>query len=64
VAGMDKVLEVDVEVELMDWEADGLVVEVMAVVGMKEVCVVEVAAVLVGGGIGEEVAVVEVDGLI
>ncbi|KAH9294788.1 hypothetical protein KI387_038376, partial [Taxus chinensis] len=61
---MDDVSEVDAEVELMDWEADGSTMEVMAVVGMEEVCVVEVAAILVSGGVGEEVAVVEVDGLI
>ncbi|KAH9328570.1 hypothetical protein KI387_000678, partial [Taxus chinensis] len=61
---MDKVSEVDANVELTDWEADGSAVEVMVVVGMKEVCVVEAAVVLVGGGIGEEVSVVEVDGLI
>ncbi|KAH9321595.1 hypothetical protein KI387_016234, partial [Taxus chinensis] len=64
VAGMDKVSEVDAEVELMDWEADGSAVEVIAAVGMEEVCVVEAAAILVGGGVGEEVAVVEVDNLI
>ncbi|KAH9325472.1 hypothetical protein KI387_005650, partial [Taxus chinensis] len=61
---MDDVSEVDVEVELMDWEADGLAVEVMAAVGMEEVCAVEVVAILVSGGVGEEVAVVEVDDLI
>ncbi|KAH9300410.1 hypothetical protein KI387_011993, partial [Taxus chinensis] len=46
VARIDDVSEVDAEVELTDWEADESVVEVMAVVGMGEVCVVEVAAAL------------------
>ncbi|KAH9294499.1 hypothetical protein KI387_040297, partial [Taxus chinensis] len=55
---------VDAQVELMDWESDGSAVEVMAVVGMEKVCLVEAMVVLVGVGIGEEVAVVEVDGLI
>ncbi|KAH9298905.1 hypothetical protein KI387_030587, partial [Taxus chinensis] len=64
VAGMDNVSEVNAEVELIDWEADGSAVEVMEVVGMEEVCVVEVADVLVGGGVGEVVVVAEVDGLI
>ncbi|KAH9300471.1 hypothetical protein KI387_012054, partial [Taxus chinensis] len=54
---------VDAEVELMDWEADGLAVEVVAVVGMEEACAVEVATVLVSGGVGEVVVVVEVDAL-
>ncbi|KAH9315911.1 hypothetical protein KI387_024538, partial [Taxus chinensis] len=61
---MDDLSEVDAEVELMDWEADGSAVELMVVVGMKEVCEVEATAVLVSGGVGEEVAVVEVVGLI
>ncbi|KAH9331042.1 hypothetical protein KI387_003150, partial [Taxus chinensis] len=52
---MDDVSEVDVEVELTDWEVDGSAMEVMVVVGMEEVCVVEVATVLVSGGVGEEV---------
>ncbi|KAH9308115.1 hypothetical protein KI387_036026, partial [Taxus chinensis] len=56
---MDDVSEVNEEVELMDWKADGSSVEVMAVVGMEEVCVVEATAILVSGGIGEEVAVLE-----
>ncbi|KAH9296437.1 hypothetical protein KI387_040025, partial [Taxus chinensis] len=59
VAGMDDVSEVDAEVELMDWEANGLAVEVIAEVGMEELCVVKVVAVLVGGGVGEAVLVVE-----
>ncbi|KAH9309045.1 hypothetical protein KI387_036956, partial [Taxus chinensis] len=50
---------VDAEVELLDWEVDGSAVEVMAVVGMQDVCVVEAVAVLVGGGVGEEVVIVE-----
>ncbi|KAH9324960.1 hypothetical protein KI387_005138, partial [Taxus chinensis] len=50
---------VNAEVELMDWEADGSAMEVMAVVGIEEVCVVEEAAVLVGGGVGEVVLVTE-----
>ncbi|KAH9311965.1 hypothetical protein KI387_027000, partial [Taxus chinensis] len=56
VAGMDDVSEVDVEVVLMDWGANG-------VVGIEEVCVVEVVIVLVGGGVGEVVVGAEVDGL-
>ncbi|KAH9325225.1 hypothetical protein KI387_005403, partial [Taxus chinensis] len=58
---MDDVLEVDAKVELMDWVANGLSVEVIAVVGMEEVCAVKVVAVLVGGGVGEVVVVAEVD---
>ncbi|KAH9313173.1 hypothetical protein KI387_028208, partial [Taxus chinensis] len=54
---------VDVEVVLMDWEAHGLVVEVIAAVGIEEVCVVKAAVVLVGRGVGEVVVVTEVDGL-
>ncbi|KAH9302778.1 hypothetical protein KI387_014361, partial [Taxus chinensis] len=61
VAGMDEVLEVDAEVELMDWEAYGLAVEVVAVVGMEEVCVVDVVTVLVSRDVGEVVVVTEVD---
>ncbi|KAH9327630.1 hypothetical protein KI387_007808, partial [Taxus chinensis] len=61
---MDNISEVDAEVGLMDWEADGVAMEVMAVVGMEEVCVVQAAALLVGGGVGEAVVVMEVDGLI
>ncbi|KAH9328205.1 hypothetical protein KI387_000313, partial [Taxus chinensis] len=64
VAGMDKVSKVNAEVELTDWEADGSDMEVMAVIGMEEVCVVEVTDVLIGEGVGEEVEVVEVDSLI
>ncbi|KAH9303703.1 hypothetical protein KI387_008107, partial [Taxus chinensis] len=47
------------EVELIDLEADGSAVEVVAAVGMEEVCAVEVAVALVSGGGGEEVVVVE-----
>ncbi|KAH9312928.1 hypothetical protein KI387_027963, partial [Taxus chinensis] len=50
---------VNAEVELMDWKANGLTIEVMAAVGMDEVCAVEVVAVLVGGGVGEAVVVAE-----
>ncbi|KAH9313348.1 hypothetical protein KI387_028383, partial [Taxus chinensis] len=60
---MDEVSKVDAEVELMDWEDDGAVVEVVAVVGIEEVCVVEVATILVTGGVGEVVVVAEVDTL-
>ncbi|KAH9303389.1 hypothetical protein KI387_014972, partial [Taxus chinensis] len=63
VAGMDDVSKVDAEVELMDWEADGSAVEVVVVVGMEEVCAVEVATVLVSRGVGEVVEVMEVDAL-
>ncbi|KAH9328631.1 hypothetical protein KI387_000739, partial [Taxus chinensis] len=59
VAGMDNVSEVDAEVELKDWEVDGLAMEVMEMVRMEEVCVVEVVAILVGGGVGEAVVVAE-----
>ncbi|KAH9297853.1 hypothetical protein KI387_029535, partial [Taxus chinensis] len=55
---------VNAEVDLMDWEADGSAVEVMAAIGIEEVCAVEATSILVGGGIGEELAVVEVDYLI
>ncbi|KAH9296196.1 hypothetical protein KI387_039784, partial [Taxus chinensis] len=61
---MDDVSEVDAEVELMDWEADGSAMEVVATVGMEEVCVVEVATVLVSGGVDKVVVVAEVDALI
>ncbi|KAH9327479.1 hypothetical protein KI387_007657, partial [Taxus chinensis] len=65
VAGMDDVLEVNVEVVLMDWEANGSAVEVIVVVGVEEVCVVKVVVILVGVGVGvvEVVLVAEVDGL-
>ncbi|KAH9326615.1 hypothetical protein KI387_006793, partial [Taxus chinensis] len=43
VAAIDDVLEVDSEVELANWVVDGLAVEVVAVVGMEDVGVVEVA---------------------
>ncbi|KAH9294933.1 hypothetical protein KI387_038521, partial [Taxus chinensis] len=56
VAGMDNVSEVDVEVGLMDWEADVSAMEVMAAV--------KAVVVLVGGDIGEAVVVAEVEGLI
>ncbi|KAH9331494.1 hypothetical protein KI387_003602, partial [Taxus chinensis] len=61
--GMDDVSEVDVKVELMDWAANGSAMEVIAVVGMEEVCAVKAVVVLVGGGVGEVVVVAEVDGL-
>ncbi|KAH9298532.1 hypothetical protein KI387_030214, partial [Taxus chinensis] len=61
---MDDMLEVNAEVELMNWEANGSAMEVIVVVGMEEVCAVKAVAVLVGGGVGEVVVVVEVDGLI
>ncbi|KAH9327475.1 hypothetical protein KI387_007653, partial [Taxus chinensis] len=57
VAGMDNVSEVDAEMELMDWEANGSAVELIVVVGMEEPCVVKVVAILVGGGVGEAVLV-------
>ncbi|KAH9331514.1 hypothetical protein KI387_003622, partial [Taxus chinensis] len=50
---------VDAEVELIDWEANGSVMEVIVVVGIEEACVAEVANVLVGGGVGEVVVVTE-----
>ena len=37
--------------------------EVIAPVGVEEVCVVKEVVVLVGGGVGEVVVVTEVDGL-
>ncbi|KAH9290299.1 hypothetical protein KI387_034416, partial [Taxus chinensis] len=46
VDGINDVSEVNMEVELMDLEANGLVVEVVAAVGMEDVCAVEVATVL------------------
>ncbi|KAH9323237.1 hypothetical protein KI387_017876, partial [Taxus chinensis] len=55
---------VDVEVEVIDWEADGLAMEVVAVVGMDDVGSVEVVAALASGGVGEAVMVMEVDTLI
>ncbi|KAH9324228.1 hypothetical protein KI387_004406, partial [Taxus chinensis] len=61
---MDNVSKVDVEVELTDWEVHGVVMEVMVVVGMEEVCMVEAKTILVGGGVGEVVVVIEVDNLI
>ncbi|KAH9306972.1 hypothetical protein KI387_011376, partial [Taxus chinensis] len=63
VASMDDVSDVDAEVELMDWAANGSTVEVIVVVGIEEVCVVKVVVVLVGGGVGEVVVVEEVDNL-
>ncbi|KAH9309517.1 hypothetical protein KI387_037428, partial [Taxus chinensis] len=48
---------VDVEVELDDWEVDGSAMEVVAVVGMEEVCVVEVATAMVSRGVGKVVVV-------
>ncbi|KAH9313815.1 hypothetical protein KI387_022442, partial [Taxus chinensis] len=64
VAGMDNVLDVDAEVELKDWEANGTVLEVIVVVGIEEVCMAKVVTILVGKGVGESVLVAEVDGLI
>ncbi|KAH9321536.1 hypothetical protein KI387_016175, partial [Taxus chinensis] len=63
VAGMDDVLEVDAEVVLMDWEANGSAVEVITTVRIEEVCAVKVMAILVGRGVGEVVMVAEVDGV-
>ncbi|KAH9296890.1 hypothetical protein KI387_028572, partial [Taxus chinensis] len=51
------------EVELTNWEADGLAVEVVAAVGMEDVGVVKVAVALVRGGVGDMAVVVEVDAL-
>ncbi|KAH9310553.1 hypothetical protein KI387_025588, partial [Taxus chinensis] len=62
VAGMGDVSEVDAKVELIDWAANGSAMEVITVVGIEAVCVVKVAAVLVGGGV-VEVVVAEADGL-
>ncbi|KAH9324553.1 hypothetical protein KI387_004731, partial [Taxus chinensis] len=59
VAGIDDVSKVRSEVELTDWQADGLAMEVVAVVGMEDVGTVEVAAALMSGGVGEEVVVME-----
>ncbi|KAH9294629.1 hypothetical protein KI387_038217, partial [Taxus chinensis] len=53
----------DVEVELMDWKRDGLPMEVVVEVGVEEACAVEVATILVRGGIGEAIRVMEVDAL-
>ncbi|KAH9308893.1 hypothetical protein KI387_036804, partial [Taxus chinensis] len=64
VASMDNVLEVDAEVELIDWEADGSAMDFIVVVGMEEVCAVEVVDVPIGGGVGEAVVVAEIDNLI
>ncbi|KAH9317227.1 hypothetical protein KI387_018996, partial [Taxus chinensis] len=50
---------VDAEVELIDWEANGLAVEVIVAVGMEKVCAVKAVVVLVGGGVGEAVLVAE-----
>ena len=49
--------------ELTNWETNGLTVEVVAVVGMEDVGVVKVAAVLVRGGVGDVSVVMEVDAL-
>ncbi|KAH9327507.1 hypothetical protein KI387_007685, partial [Taxus chinensis] len=59
VVGIDDVLVVNEEVEIMGWEADGSDVEVVVAVGMEEVCVVEVSTVLVTGGVGEVIVVME-----
>ncbi|KAH9306718.1 hypothetical protein KI387_011122, partial [Taxus chinensis] len=62
---MDDASEVDApEVGLMAWEANGSSVEVVAVVGLEEVCVVEATAILVSGGVGEVMVVAEVDNFI
>ncbi|KAH9324185.1 hypothetical protein KI387_004363, partial [Taxus chinensis] len=53
------VSEVNTEVELMDWEANGLAVDVVVAVGMEEVFAVEVVTVLVSGGVGDMVVVME-----
>ncbi|KAH9328326.1 hypothetical protein KI387_000434, partial [Taxus chinensis] len=63
VAKIDDVLVGGLEVELADWEADGLATEVMAVVGMEDLGVGEVEVILVSGGVGEEEVVMEVDTL-
>ncbi|KAH9306832.1 hypothetical protein KI387_011236, partial [Taxus chinensis] len=55
---------VDAEVDLMDRAANGSSMQVIKVVGIEEVCVVKVVVVLVGGGVGQVVLVVEVNGLI
>ncbi|KAH9289879.1 hypothetical protein KI387_033996, partial [Taxus chinensis] len=60
---IDDVSKVDAEVELMDWETNGLAVEVVAVVGVEEAYAVEVVTVLVSRSVGEAVVVVEVDAL-
>ncbi|KAH9306871.1 hypothetical protein KI387_011275, partial [Taxus chinensis] len=49
--------------ELMNWEANGSVVEVVTVVGMEDVGVVKVAATLLRRGVGDVPVVVEVDAL-
>ncbi|KAH9297889.1 hypothetical protein KI387_029571, partial [Taxus chinensis] len=54
---------VDADVELMDWETDGLVVKVVVAVGVEEVRAVEAMTVLVSRSVGEAIAVVEVDAL-
>ncbi|KAH9298537.1 hypothetical protein KI387_030219, partial [Taxus chinensis] len=59
VASMDDVSEVDAKVELMDWKANESAVEVIAAVGMEDVCAVKAVVVLVGGGVGEVVLVTE-----
>ncbi|KAH9320151.1 hypothetical protein KI387_021920, partial [Taxus chinensis] len=64
VSGMDNVSEVNAKVELTDWKANGSTLAAMDAVGMEEVCVVEVMAILVGGGVSEVVVVAEADGLI
>ncbi|KAH9313783.1 hypothetical protein KI387_022410, partial [Taxus chinensis] len=50
-------------VELTDWEADGLAMEVVAVVGMEDIGAVEVVVALVSGGVGEEEVVMDEDAL-
>ncbi|KAH9328025.1 hypothetical protein KI387_000133, partial [Taxus chinensis] len=56
---IEDMLEVDLGVEPTDWEANDSAVEVVAVVGIKDVGVVEVAVALVSGGVVEEAVVVE-----
>ncbi|KAH9324512.1 hypothetical protein KI387_004690, partial [Taxus chinensis] len=50
-------------VELSYWEVEGSIMEVVAVVGMEDLGVVEVAEALVSGGVGEEEVVMDVDAL-
>ncbi|KAH9311984.1 hypothetical protein KI387_027019, partial [Taxus chinensis] len=54
---------VDAEVELTDWVANGSAMEVIAVVGIEEVCAVKATTVLVGGGVGKVIVIAEVDSL-
>jgi len=63
VVGIDDVLEVGLEVEPADWEANGSFVEVMAMKRMEDLGAFEVTAALVSGGVGEEEVAMEVDTL-